>query len=59
MPTTKKIYRYVNRLVSVCRWCDGFGSRMGSYLFEKCNMCKGTGGKWEKVKELVGEEVTE
>lgn len=56
---TKKIYRYVPRLVEVCLWCNGSGRTMGSWHSEECLSCNGTGGKWKQVRELVGEEVIE
>jgi Na+/H+ antiporter NhaA len=56
---TKKIYRYENRLVSPCMWCDGTGFTMGLWLPELCLSCEGQRGKWKRVKILVGEEVIE
>lgn len=53
---TKKIYRYVNRLVDRCIWCNGTGYSV--YLAQTCTTCRGTGGKWKRIKQLVGEEVT-
>lgn len=57
MKRTKKIYRYVNRLVDYCKWCDGAG--WTGYL-GRCSTCKGTGGlKYKRVRMLIGEEVME
>lgn len=53
---TKKIYRYVNRLTKKCAWCNGRG--YDTYLREQCSTCRGTGGKWKRVRILVGEEET-
>jgi DnaJ-class molecular chaperone len=57
VPKTKTIYRYVNRLVAPCKWCQGTGRNRFAFTDEKCFTCKGTGGKRKKVKELVGKEV--
>lgn len=56
MARTKKIYKYVNRLVRRCIHC---ANGWNSYLGQECFICKGTGGTWERVRVLVGEEVTE
>jgi hypothetical protein len=55
MTKTKKIYRYVNRMVERCFHCN---NGWDTYLNQECYICKGSGGKWERVKVLVSEEVT-
>jgi predicted nucleic acid binding AN1-type Zn finger protein len=57
MPRIKKIYKYVNRMVRRCAWCEGTGYSV--YLRQTCTICKGTGGTWKRIRELVGEEVIE
>jgi len=51
----KKIYRYENRLVKPCPWCEGAG--YDYYLQERCCTCKGTGGEWKQIRILVAEEI--
>ncbi len=59
MLRTKKIYKYVNQLVEPCKWCDGTGWNLKSFTNKRCFICKGSGGEWKQIRELVGEEVTE
>lgn len=59
MPKTKKIYKYVDRLVKRCEWCKGTGRQIFAFVGDTCWNCDGSRGEWEKVRELVGEEVIE
>jgi DnaJ-class molecular chaperone len=54
--TTKRIYKWVVRLVSICMWCDGTGiDRV--FTDKLCFTCKGQRGEWRRVRELVSEEI--
>jgi DnaJ-class molecular chaperone len=46
-------------MVKRCKWCDGTGVNLKAFVGQPCFTCKGTGGEWERVKELIGEEVVE
>lgn len=59
MPRTKKIYKYVDRLVRRCEWCEGTGRNLKAFIGSICDTCNGTGGEWERVRVLAGEEVIE
>jgi len=59
MPKVKKIYAWRDVLVDVCKWCNGTGWNQKSFTDCKCFNCGGTGGRWKRERELVGEEVTE
>lgn len=54
---TKKIYKYVDRLIKRCDWCRGTGRNLTGFVGQECAACNGRGGEWERVRELVGEEV--
>ena len=56
MTKVKKIYKYVNRMVERCIHCK---NGWDYYLNQRCYVCNGQGGKWERVKVLVSEEVTD
>lgn len=58
MARTKKIYRYENRLVKPCPWCNGHGW-VNLFGGQTCGTCKGTKGEWKQVRVLVSEEVVE
>jgi uncharacterized protein (DUF983 family) len=58
MSKTKKIYKYKRGLVETCPACEGTGRIEKFRGYRKCYMCGRTGGKWERVRELVGEEIT-
>jgi DnaJ-class molecular chaperone len=57
MARTKKIYKYVDRMVKRCEWCEGTGRNLN--VSQICGTCKGTGGEWKRVRVLVSEEVVE
>lgn len=58
MPKIKKIYRYEDRLVYPCKWCEGTGINLKAFRGMACFVCRGTRGIWKTIKILVGEEVT-
>jgi DnaJ-class molecular chaperone len=59
MAKTKKIYKYVDRLVKRCEWCEGTGVNLKAFRGSRCGTCNGTGGEWKRVRILIGEEVIE
>jgi len=57
MAKAKKLYKYRNVRLSICGWCKGSG--IDNIWGGHCGTCKGRGGRWKRVRELVGEEVIE
>lgn len=57
MKRVKKTYRYRTVLIEVCDRCGGTGMVPGFVYLKCCPSCDGQRGEWERVRELVGEEV--
>lgn len=52
---TRKIYRYVKKLIRICYACDGTGRLLKTIV---CPHCNGEGGYYKTEKILVAEEVS-
>ncbi|KKL91869.1 hypothetical protein LCGC14_1890370 [marine sediment metagenome] len=59
MKRVKQIYKFRMVLVEICKWCNGTGRNQKAFTECECFTCNGTGGRWERRRYLVGEEVTE